>query len=181
MAEKNAEKSDVKVIAEAIGEAIRANRPQGPLEQAGFSEARIAELTEPPKPKKWREVKCRSEDTGATFTACVVESRAMVAGRIIQLKDYRHPVASATFQKDGGLVPDGMQILRAGMASPNVDPNTIPKQDFTPHYLAWRWQEFWKQDLKRHIGKELKAHMCASPQDLSTAWQEGRVRAEDAA
>lgn len=169
-----APQSEMGKLIDAIGAAIRQNRPQGPLEQAGFSPERIAELTEPPAPKRWREVPCKSDDTGATFTAVVVESKSFKEGRIIEIRDYQHPKGVATFQKDGGLVPDGMQIMRAGMAGPDRDPNTIPKQDYTPFYLQWRWAEFWKRDLRRFAGSELKPSMMVSTTPIP--WLDGKVR-----
>jgi hypothetical protein len=182
-AEKIIEKSDMAKLVDALGEAIRSNRPQGPLEQAGFTAEQIAQLTELPKPKRWREIACKSEESGATFYACVIESKAHPNGRITALKDYAHPIGVQSYQRDGGLVPDGMQILRGGAAPPH-DEKTLPKHDYNPYYLQWRWQEFWKRDLQKHVGREIKASMCAQAtagsSGLQTPWQEGSARKVEA-
>lgn len=168
-------KSEVQIMAEAIGEAIRANRPQGPLEQAGFSEAQIAQLTEHPKPKRWREVACKSDETGATFVACIVESRGMTNGRITQLKNYTHPKGAAVFTSAGGLVPDNLQILRAG-TTPPVEGAVLAKHDLTPYYLQWRWETFLQADLRRYVGKEIQRYLAVDEAAFTTPWKEGHVR-----
>lgn len=169
-----APKSDLQLMAEAIGQAIRENREPGPFQRAGYSPERIAELTEPPKAKKWRRVACRSEDTQATFTACVVESKQFPAGRIVALENYTHPPGVAVYQSEGGLVPTSMQILRAGTAAPEEGRNP-PKHDLTPYYMQWRWEEFWQKDLRRHAGKELKRQHAIDEAAFTTPWQDGRV------
>ncbi len=176
MATKDDPKLDpnTKALADAIGAAIRENREPGPFQRAGYSAERIAELTEAPKAKKWRKVACKSEETGATFTACVVESKAHPAGRIIALENYTHPPGVAVYQSDGGLVPTGMQILRAGTAAPE-EGRVPPKHDLTPYYMQWRWEMFWQRDLRKFAGKELKRHFVVDEASWSTPWQDGRV------
>lgn len=165
---------EAQALAAAIGQAIRENRQPGPFQSAGYSAEKIAELTEPPKPKRHRKVACRSEETGATFFACVVESKQFPAGRIISLEGYTHPKGIATYQSEGGLVPTGFQILKAGAASPE-EGRAIPKHDFEINYLQWRWVEFWQKDLRKYAGKELKRHYAVSDEAFATPWLEGRT------
>jgi hypothetical protein len=165
---------NIKLLADAIGEAIRQNRPKSVYAEAGFSPEQEAKLAELPKPQRHRKVPCRSEETGATFTACIVESRSCPAGRFVTLEDYRHPAGVMTYQSNGGLVPDGMQILRAGTAAPSEGAQ-IPKHDFNPYYLQWRWTEFYQRDLRRFAGKPLLASHAIDQAAFTRPWEEGTV------
>jgi len=158
-------------IGKAMADAIKSTRSDA----RGLSPEQIERLETPPAPKRHRKVACRSEETGATFTACVVESKNMPGGRIVAFEDYKHPAGVATYQSAGGLVPDGMQILRSGSSAPQGDLSNLQKHDFTPFYLQWRWVEFWQKDIRRYSGKELKAHIAVDPAAFQTPWQEGRV------
>jgi hypothetical protein len=139
----------------------------------GFSPEKIAQLVDPTKPLRWRKVACKSEETGATFIAHVNESRPFPAGRIISLGGYTHPIGITTYRKDGGLVPDGLQILLAGVASPE-EGRRILKQDCTIHYLQWRWTEYLQRDTLRYSGKELKRTLVVDDATWNTPWQDGR-------
>lgn len=161
--------------AEAITELARQLKPQGIWEQAGFSPEKVAQMQEPPKALRWRKVACKSDETGATFTACVTESRAYPNGRITALENYTHPPGVATFVSAGGLVPDGFQILKSGTAAPPEGGPPLLKQDLTVPYLQWRWVEFWQKDLRRLIGKPLLSSHAIDPAAWATPWQEGRV------
>jgi hypothetical protein len=175
------DKNDAKIIAEAIStstaqavkEAIKNTRE----DTKGLSPEQIERLEALPAPKRWRRVACRSDETGATFSAHVVESRTHPAGRIVELHNYTLPPGVATYQKDGGLVPDLLQILRVG-AAPPPEGVPIPKHDLTPHYLQWRTAEIWQRDLLRFVGKELRRSLAVDDAAFTTPWQEGRVRAD---
>jgi|SRR5215831_16390119 len=172
MAEKP--KTELQLMAEAIGQAIRENREPSIFKRNGYSPERERELLEPPIPKRHRKVACKSQETGAAFIACVVESKTFPAGRIVTFENYVHPAGTATYQDAGGLVPVGLQILRAGLGAPE-EGRVLPKHDYTPQYLQWRWTEFWQKDLLRYAGKELKRFLVASEEAWNTPWQEGRV------
>lgn len=163
---------DRAALAEAIGAAIRNSR----TDTIGLSPHAVARLEAPVRPRRWREVKCKSDETGATFVAAVVESDSMANGRIVEIKGYTHPRGIATYQSAGGLVPDGLQILRAGVAAPPEGGAPIPKHDLTPHYLHWRWTEYWQRDLRRIVGKELKRYLAIDSAAFETPWQEGLTR-----
>jgi|SRR5215471_1947124 len=167
-------KTEAQIFAEALGQAIRENREPSVFKRAGYSEEQERALTEPPVPKRWRKVPCRSDETGAVFIACVVESKAFPAGRVVSFENYMHPPGVMVYQSAGGLVPDGMQILRAGTAAPE-EGRSVPKHDLTPYYMQWRWTEFWQKDLIRYAGKEFKRSLAASDEAFNTPWQPGRV------
>jgi hypothetical protein len=138
---------------------------------AGMSPEQIAQITKPPPwIPHFRYVPCRSEETGATFAAHVVESRRFPNGRIIGLRDYKHPEGVYTFQSNGGRVPDGMPILRNANEAPG-EGRELQKHQLAPSYL-----EFWKRDLSRYVGRELFASLCVdSANGLKTPWLEGHV------
>jgi hypothetical protein len=161
---------------EDLTRSILALAPKGPLEMSGLSLERQRALTEVPKPQRWRLVACKSEETEATFLACVVESKKMPGGRITQIHDYKHPCGVYAFVEVGGLVPDGFPMLRGDWkVSGEINDRTDPTA-FSPAYLAWRWENYFKRDLQRYIGKELKPFMCADAvKGMATPWQEGTV------
>lgn len=163
--------------AEAIADLARQLKPKTTLELAGLSPEQEAKLLAVPPPKRWRMVPCRSEDTGATFTAHVVESRGSSAGRVTQLHDYTFPRGSCTYVSQGGLVPDGMPILKAGTSPPVDDGAGILKHDFEIKYLHWKITEIYQPDHRRHVGHELRPFMCVDPDGMKTPWNEGKSRA----
>jgi hypothetical protein len=167
-------KSEIQMLIDAMGEAIRQNRPKTAYGEAGFTPEQEAKLAELPKPQRHRKVACKSEDTGATFTACVVESKSHPHGRIVSLENYTHPPGILTYKAQGGRVPDGQRILRAGTAAPAEDAK-IPKHDFDIYYLQWRWTEFYQQDLRRYAGKPLLPSHAVDQAAFTTPWQEGTV------
>ena len=161
---------------EAISQLAENLKPQGPLQQAGFSQAQIDQLTKIPAPKKYRGVVCKSDRTGACFVAHVVESKKFPHGRIVALHEYTHPDGIFEYVSNGGLVPDGFPILKdanGGALGPGIK---LEKHQLSALYLQWRWTEFWQRDLEAHVGKGLAAHHCADADGLRTPWLEGAVR-----
>lgn len=159
--------------AEAIKQLAEAMRPKTPLEHAGLSPEQIKRVIEPPTwVPKYRYVPCKSEETGATFEAHVLESRdaKFPQGRIVGMRNYTHPEGVEVYQSNGGLVPDGMQILVHGAAAGT----------YTPEFKQWRWTTFYQTDLRRYVQRALAAHLCSPDgKGLNTPWIAGAVRALD--
>jgi hypothetical protein len=167
--------------AEAIAALALQLKPQDPLLSQGFPAEAVAAAREIPKPLRWRVVSCKSELTGATFDALVIESRTHVAGRITQLLRYKHPRGTATYESQGGLVPEGMPILRDGNAVLSPDTVDIPGHALASDYKQWRWTEFWQKDLRHYCAPKgntcaLTPGMCVEPSGFQTPWQDGAVR-----
>ncbi len=163
--------------AEAIAELAQQLKPKTQLELAGLTPEQEAKLMAVPTAKKWRHVECKSEETGATFTALVIESAKHPSGRITQLLNYKHPKGVCTYESHGGLVPNGYQILNSGPGMPQNDGEGLLRHEFVIHYLQWRWVEFWQKDLKRYVGKELMPFLCVKPEGFAVPWEEGKTRA----
>ena len=156
-----------------LADAIRSDRPRTPLENSGLSPERQRALTEAPVPHRWRTLRCRSDHSGATFLAHVVESKTFPNGRILRMESYTLPDGMFTSVSNGGRVPDGHPINKSG-AGPTGTP--VPYADQCVLYKGWVWNEFYKPDLQAHNGKELKTHALVDPADLKTvAWNEGNV------
>lgn len=166
------EKTREMTTAEAIAELARQLKPQTAAEKAGLSPAQVKRLEEPGKPLRWRRVACKSDATEATFTAYVSESRSHPNGRIIALENYEHPPGTHTYRANGGLVPDQLQILRAGLGAPQ-EGDKVPRHDYNIYYLDWRYKEFWLVDLTRFGGKALLQSHAISPEAWATPWLEG--------
>lgn len=176
--DKRTDDSGNEALAVAIGKAMADAIKNTRSDTTGLSPDQVARLEGMPAPKRWREVACKSEWTGATFIACVVESKAHPHGRIVELKNYTHPQGVSTFTSAGGLVPEGMQIMRAGTGAPPEDGRIIPKHDLTPFYMQWRYTEFWQRDINMYAGKELRSSMAIDPAAFTTPWKEGSVRVD---
>lgn len=174
MSRGNADLADA--IRAAVSDAIKNNRS----DVKGLDPAKVAALEAVPTPKRWRRVACKSDETGATFTAVVVESKAHPAGRIVALEGYTHPEGVATYQADGGLVPTGMQIMKAGVGAP-VPGQVLAKHDLCIEYMQWRWVEFWQKDIRRYSGKGLTASAAVEAAAFSTQWLEGHSAAAEVA
>jgi len=176
---KDTKKPDAEMTtAQAIAELAKQLKPQTVYEKAGLSPARVAQLTEPTTPLRHRRVACKSEDTGATFTACVIESRTHPNGRIVALENYTHPPGTHTYRANGGLVPDQLQILRAGIGAPQ-EGDKVPRHDYNIFYLQWRWEEFWQKDLRRYAGKPLLSSHVVEPAGFKTEWIEGSAHMDE--
>jgi hypothetical protein len=159
-----------------VSELLRALKPQGPLEQAGLSPERIAQIKELPKPQRWRDIPWQSEETGATGIAHVIESKKFTEGRITSIAGYTHPPASYKTQSEGGMVPDGFHMWAD---KPRTIEGIEPQQgDLNQGFLQWRYETFYKADLARYIGKAITTG-CSDPAGagLKTPWQESRVGA----
>jgi hypothetical protein len=164
-------------LLEALRQLAEANKPRHPLIDAGMPQAQVDKVTgkTPPWIPRFRYIVCKSVETGATFEAHVLSSRdekRFPHGRVVALRNYRHPEGTQTYRQHGGRVPDGLQILRNG-SSPPAEGQVLRKEDATPQYLQWRWSEFWQADLRRHINKG--PELCADLTGLKTPWQEGHI------
>ncbi len=160
-----------------LADAIMARAPRNPME-LGLPEDAVRRLQGTPEPKRFRVIKGRSEDTGATFDMNVVESKSMPNGRITALNNYKHPEGMFTFEQAGGKVPDGFPIL-ADTSKGWPSDQEIPRHMLSNKYLQWRWTMFWQNDLRRLIGKQVVSHYCLDPETgLKTPWIEGRVGLE---
>lgn len=161
-------------IAQGLSELAKSLKPQGPLEQAGLSPERIKEITLPPAPQRYRDIPWRSEETEATGIAHVVESKKFPNGRIVQISGYTHPETAYQYESQGGKVPDGFSIWSGQPRT--LTPGQEPSQgDLNPGFLQWRYETFYRADLRHYIGREIKAHHCQDPKGLETKWLEGKV------
>lgn len=158
-----------------LAEAMLAQAPKTPLEMSGLSKEAQHTLTTPGVPKRFRIIPGKSDETGATFDMLVVESgKAMPNGRVTQLFNYKHPDGMFAPQSQGGRMPDGFPFLKDN--TQGVPEGTeFPRHMLSIKYLHWRWMNFWKVDLTRMVGKELKSHFCASDDGLKTPWQAGKA------
>lgn len=166
----------LRALVESNKQLAEAVKQKSPLEAAGLTPAQIAQIVEPPSPQAYRIVRCKSEETGATFDAHVVASKSLPHGRITQLLNYKHPEGLYTFQRNGGRVPDEHPILRDATAAPG-EGRELQKHQLAPLYLQWRYENFWKVDLRRYVGRELHPHLCADPMGIKTPWQESAIGA----
>jgi hypothetical protein len=176
--EKEAQKppSETAVVLKELVDQLLSRQPSDP-NNLGLSEEKRRELTAGPAPRKFRVVRCKSEETESTFDCVVVESNKHPNGRITSMTNYKHPDKMFVMQANGGRVPDGMQILKENQAGMNADLE-IPRHQLSNQYLQWRWTEFWQKDLRRYVGKGLAAHYCAEEgpsKGLDTPWQMGKV------
>lgn len=164
-------------ITQGMKELAATLKPQGPLEQAGLSSERIEQITKPPSPQRYRDIPWQSEDTGATGIAHVVESKKFASGRIVSISDYRHPPDAYKHESEGGRVPDGFHMWKDHQRS--VPEGEEPQHgDLNQGFLQWRYDTYYKADLQRYAGKELKAGCCrADGEGLKTPWKESRVGA----
>jgi hypothetical protein len=169
-------------LRELFAELARNLKHQGPLEQAGLTPEHIAAITKPPAPQRYRDVPWRSEETGATGVAHVVEGRdpkKMPNGRIVSISGYTHPPEAYVTESLGGRVPDGFSMWSG-------QPRTIPEGqepqqgDLNPGFLQWRYEMFYRADLRFYIGREIKAHHCQEGEGalgLKVPWSESKVGA----
>jgi hypothetical protein len=156
-------------------------KPQGPLEMSGLSPERIAAITQLPKPQRYRKIPWKSSETGATAIAHVVESRTFPHGRVVALENYTHPPETYIAESLGGRVPDGFSLWNGRPLT--LAPGQEPAQgDLNPAFLQWRYETFYRADLRRVIGKAIHAHDCdEAGEGLKTPWAESRVGAPHAA
>jgi hypothetical protein len=155
---------------------LRALKPQGPLEQAGLTPEHIARIKEAPAPQRYRDIPWRSEETGATGVAHVVESKKFPNGRIVSIAGYTHPPEAYIHESDGGRVPDGFGMWEGHQRS--VPEGQEPQLgDLNPAFRQWRYETFYRADLRFYIGREIKVHHCQDELGLKTAWSESKVGA----
>lgn len=160
-----------------LADAMIARGPKSPLEMTGLDEDRQRLLTSPGQPKRYRMIPGKSEETGSTFTLHVVESKGMPHGRIVQLVGYKHPDGMLVEERNGGKMPDGFPALKNQQEYPSIpEGQEVPRHMLTVRYLHWRWDNFWKADLKRLVGKELKSYHCRDGEEgLKTPWVAGKL------
>jgi hypothetical protein len=153
-------------LVKAIHALAEAQRTKSPLEHSGLSPEQQRRLTDTPAVPRYRYVPCKSEETGATFDAHVLESRKYPNGRIVALRGYTHPAGVEISQLQGGLVPEGMAVFNPDARS------------YTVQYKQWRWETFYQVDLRRYCSgsRELTPGLCAEPKGMSTPWLAGAVR-----
>ncbi len=133
-----------------------------------------------PAAQRYRLVPWRSEETGATATAHVVEGKTLKNGRITQLIGYAQPSEAYLHQNEGGHVPDGFPIWKDGSARTITEGKEPEIGDLDPAFKQWRWEQYYQADLRRCIGKELHAHHCQEPDALTrTKWIDGKVGLKD--
>ena len=90
------------------------------------------------KPIKQENVECVNRETGSEFVAEVMPSRQFPQGRVVRIRDYKHPDGVDARQKDGGLVPDGYVIG-------------------SNEHREWKKDRYFKADLQRWVGGPLPA------------------------
>lgn len=99
-------------------------------------------------------------DTGATFDAEVHYPALRKGGKIVGrdakrglvkvLSNYTWPEGVDKHVSQGGLVPDGMEMKE-------LSGQWIGQE--TDAYRQWKYEEFYKADNKRYVGKPLPAHI----------------------
>jgi hypothetical protein len=88
-------------------------------------------------------VACRSPITNATFTARLLDSKA-IGKRVVELLNYERPEGWDRKKVDGGLVPDGDE-----MPLKNADGSPSKK------YAMWLYNTYWQRDVNALGGKPL--------------------------
>ncbi len=125
----------------AVRAAIEASRPDPSFdnETAKFEKLRRDARERPLKPEKNQ--RCRSVDTGATFTVAVAASREHPSGKVVRLDEYEKPATWDKHTTEGGPHPEGLDIFD------NVTGKMLPlsQQKVYETYL--------KTDLANLIGK----------------------------
>lgn len=171
----------MRALIESNRELAKALKPQGQLEQAGLSEARIARIKELPQPQRYRKIPWRS-DTGATAIATVVEGdpKKFPHGRVTELEAYTHPPEAYVHESEGGHVPDGQPIWANGRQAPHLREGEEPDpQVLDPLYRQSRWERYYQADLRTWMGKALQPQHCQHADGLKTPWIVGAVGARD--
>lgn len=109
-------------------------------------------------------IACKS-DTGATFDARIVRSRAFPTGRIVCLENYQHPAGYDKHLRDGGLVSDGVPLR---------DHQT---GQFLPLFKQYLYETYWKADLQYFVGRAWSDRFRASPLPggETEAWEGGHI------
>lgn len=132
---------------------------------SGLSPADEKRLTSVPKPQRYRAIAGKSEQTSATFTMIVVESKTFPLGRVVRLENYQFPEGHDKPASNGGLVPDGHPIRDPG-----------GRNGFHVLYLQWRWETFQQADLRSLVGRSVDSRNCVNPNDpREVPWEESTV------
>lgn len=169
----------------ALAEAISKNGQPSPLDMAGISKERQdALMGKTAKPMRFKRVPGRSQDTEATFTMIVVESRKYPTGRVVRLEDYKEPAGCFTPVSQGGRVPDGATIWADGQHHQPDHGKRPPKNAIHAYHRQYLYETYWKADLGRIVGKALRVYDCLTPAAFEMPWEESTmfaVEEEDAA
>lgn len=164
-------------LAAVIEHLARSLKPQGPLEMAGLTPEHIERITKAPPPQRYRDIPWHSEETGATGVAHVVESKKFPNGRIVSIAGYTHPPEAYVYESQDGKVPDGFAMW-AGQQRTIPEGQEPQQGDLNPAFLQWRYEMFYRADLRFFIGREIKAGHCREDgAGLKTPWSESKVGA----
>jgi len=163
-----------------LAEAIAKNAQPSALDMAGISkEKQDALMGKAAKPVRHRYVPGKSEETDATFTMVVVESRRFPNGRIVRLENYREPEGCFKPMSQGGRAPDGATIWANAQHYQPVKGERPPKNVIHPYYRQYLYETYWKADLGRLVGKSFRERECLTPEGFKTPWEEGAMFAVD--
>ena len=150
----------------------------GPERKAEFLSA-----LQPGKARRYRRVPLRG-DEGATAIGVIAEDPRSPTGIIVRMESYRFPDGMTTHVKDGGRVPDGLQIGKNAEAEATISlcklqgTMDLPPSALTFHYLEWKLETFYRRDWRMWIGKPLRAGYCdPAGQGLATPWTDTDVQA----
>lgn len=164
----------------ALAEAIAKSGQPSALDMAGISKERQdALMGKTAKPMRFRKVPGRSQETEATFTMIVVESRKFPSGRVVRLEDYREPDGCFRPISQGGRVPDGATIWSDGQHYQPEAGKRPPKNAIHPYHRQFLYETYWKADLGRLVGKPLRVAECLTPEGFSAPWEESAVYSTD--
>lgn len=164
----------------ALAEAIAKNGQPSALDMAGISkDKQDALMGKTAKPVRYRKVPGRSQETEATFTMIVVESRKFPSGRVVRLEDYREPDGVFKPMSQGGRVPDGATIWADGQHYQPVPGQRPPKNAIHTYHRQYLYETYWKADLGRLVGKQLRAAECLTPEAFNAPWEESSMYATD--
>lgn len=169
-------------VIQAFAAAMKQNAPDASL-LTGMSQERLERVRGMhDKPLRQRVIKGKSAYTGATFDMVVLESRKHTNGRVVRLENYRHPKEAYLTQDQGGMLPDNANVWRDGHGQGPLSDAT-PRNQLTTHFLQWRYETFWKEDLARvSNGNPLRVEHCVDGSfALEVPWQETILFSEDSA
>jgi hypothetical protein len=167
-------------------EAMQRRNPSA-LDMTGMAPERQLALVSPPAGTRYRDVPGIGAE-GSTFLLRVQEVPGFPHGKVVGLAEYKWPKGMLTYQRDGGKVPDDMQIefspsgkLALAMTVAAGE-EYLPNDAVTEQYRDWRNNTFWGAD-KVMIGKPLSPHMCDHDPErggkgLATEWRPAQAPVE---
>lgn len=108
---------------------------------------------------------CISPTTEATFTAVVVFGGRHKNGRCLTLEDYKEPDGCWKSEKEGGRVPDGIQVfsntpseVMGADGRVSVQARNVRTRD----HRKWLWENFYKRDLIEFCNKPFTPYILAT-------------------